>query len=323
MDQTTLGRTGLKVSIAGLGCGGFSRLGQSTGKTEAESVALVRLALDSGITLIDTASAYGTEGIVGQAIATVPRDSFVLATKASVVRDGQVIAPEAVVESLEESLRKLGTDHIDVFQLHGVPKDHYDHAIDNVVPALLRAREQGKFRFLGITENGAGDTGHEVLVKATKSGLFDVEMVAFNMLHRTASDTLFPLTAPAGIATLVMHAVRSIFARPELLASEMRALAEFGHVSAEIGADPHPLDFLVHEGGAESLTDAAYRFARHTPGVGAVLFGTGSPAHLHANIASLSRPKLPEADLARLLEQFAKVSGLGLESHGLGKKPAA
>ena len=55
MDTTTLGRTGLRVSVAGLGCGGFSRLGLSTGKTAAEATALVRLAIDSGITLIDTA----------------------------------------------------------------------------------------------------------------------------------------------------------------------------------------------------------------------------------------------------------------------------
>src|SRR5882757_8884321 len=76
MDYTTLGRTGLRVSVAGLGCGGFSRLGMSTGKSEAESVALVRLAIDSGITLIDTAANYGTEEIVGKAISVVPRESI-------------------------------------------------------------------------------------------------------------------------------------------------------------------------------------------------------------------------------------------------------
>ena len=66
MQHVTLGRTGLEVSVAGLGCGGHSRLGQSYGATEAESIAVVHCALDLGINLVDTAQVYGTEEIVGQ-----------------------------------------------------------------------------------------------------------------------------------------------------------------------------------------------------------------------------------------------------------------
>src|SRR5258705_1321506 len=82
MEYVTLGRTGLRVSIAGLGCGGFSRLGLGTGKSEAEAIALIREALDLGINLLDTAAVYGTESVVGRAIKSVPRDSVVIATKA-------------------------------------------------------------------------------------------------------------------------------------------------------------------------------------------------------------------------------------------------
>src|SRR5215472_16588751 len=82
MDYVTLGRTGLKVSVAGLGCGGFSRLGLGTGKTAAEAVALIRQALDMGVNLLDTAAAYGTEAVVGEAIKGVPRDNVVVAIKA-------------------------------------------------------------------------------------------------------------------------------------------------------------------------------------------------------------------------------------------------
>jgi aryl-alcohol dehydrogenase-like predicted oxidoreductase len=110
MDYTTLGKTGLRVSVAGLGCGGFSRLGMATGKSEAESVALVRLAIDSGITLIDTAANYGTEEIVGKAISVVPRESIVVATKCSIERGGEVFTSAQVIASLEAPLRKLGTD---------------------------------------------------------------------------------------------------------------------------------------------------------------------------------------------------------------------
>ena len=82
MEYTTLGRTGLKVSIAGLGCAGFSRLGLGAGRSEAEAVALVRHAHDLGVNLFDTAAAYGTESVVGQAIKSAPRESVVIATKA-------------------------------------------------------------------------------------------------------------------------------------------------------------------------------------------------------------------------------------------------
>ncbi len=81
MEQVTLGRTGLRVGVMGLGAGGHSRLGQSQGKSEADSIAVVRRALELGANLIDTAEAYGTEPIVGKALAEVPRDAYVLSTK--------------------------------------------------------------------------------------------------------------------------------------------------------------------------------------------------------------------------------------------------
>src|SRR5258707_13409960 len=81
MEYTTLGRTGLRVSVAGLGCGGFSRLGLGTGKTEAHAESIVRRALALGINLLDTAAAYGTEAVVGQAIKETPRDHVVICTK--------------------------------------------------------------------------------------------------------------------------------------------------------------------------------------------------------------------------------------------------
>ena len=319
MDFTTLGRTGLRVSVAGLGCGGFSRLGKNTGKTEAESVALVRLALDSGINLIDTAANYGTEAIVGQAIAGLPREEVVIATKCGVKRSDGINDPADVLRSLENSLRTLGTDHVDIFQLHGVAAADYRATMDQVVPVLLRAKAAGKFRYLGITENASQDPDHRVLLDAVDSGVFDTVMVAFNMLHRTASDALFARTRSTGVGTLIMHAVRSIFARPDALAAGLRAEAAAGRLAAAVAEEPDPLGFLVHEGGAENVTDAAYRFARHEPGADVVLFGTGSPAHLRANVASLLRPALPEADRARLLAQFAAVSGLGLEGPAAAK----
>ena len=316
MDTTTLGRTGLTVSVAGLGCGGFSRLGMSTGGTRDEAVALVRLAIDSGITFIDTAAQYGTEDIVGEALRDAGRSGIVIATKSQISEGGKFLPVEAIVTSLDASLRRLGIDCVDVFQLHGIAPEEYDHAMNAVVPALLRERERGKFRFLGITEAGARDQQHELLIRAATDGIWDVGMVAYNMLHRTAADRLFPLAIEGGMGMLGMHAVRSIFARPDFLAAAIRERVASGQVPAELLDSAAPLDFLVHPGGAESITDAAYRFVRHTPGVSVVLFGTGSAAHLTSNIASINRPALPEADVGRLLALFGAVSGLGLENPG-------
>lgn len=316
MEYTTLGRTGLRVSVAGLGCGGFSRLGLSTGGSAADAVKLVRLAIDSGITLIDTAAQYGTEPMVGEAIRDVPRDSVVVTTKCLLAEKGVPITAEGLAASLDASLKALGTDYVDVFQLHGVSMAQYDFAMAELMPTLARAREAGKFRFLGITESASRDPDHDMLQRAVADGMWDVGMVAFNMLHRTASDRLFPAAIQGGMGTLVMHAVRSIFARPQFLADSIRALAATGTVPAELLDAERPLDFLVHPAGAESVTDAAYRFARHTQGVSVVLFGTGSAAHLRANVASICRPPLPAEDIAKLLTLFGQVSGLGLENPG-------
>ncbi len=117
-----------------------------------------------------------------------------------------------------------------------------------------------------------------------------------------------------------MFAVRSIFADPPRVAREMKALAARGLVDPSLAATDDPLGFLVHEGGAASLIEAAYRFARHEPGVDVVLFGTGDAAHLRANVASLLKPPLPAADRARLVELFGHLKeGIGLDSN----QPAA
>ena len=80
MEYTKLGRTDLRVSVAGLGCGGGSKLGLETGEGEEHSIRLVRSAIDLGVNFIDTASSYGTEVAVGKAIKGIPRDQVVLST---------------------------------------------------------------------------------------------------------------------------------------------------------------------------------------------------------------------------------------------------
>jgi aryl-alcohol dehydrogenase-like predicted oxidoreductase len=312
MEYTTLGRTELKVSVAGLGCGGFSRLGLSTGGNEASAIGIIHAALDHGVNLLDTAAPYGTEGVVGKAIKSIPRDRVVIATKSSVIRGGERWTPERVVASLDNSLRQLGVDCIDVFQLHTVPPSGYGYVRDVIAPALLKEKAKGKFRFLGITEIAASDFEHEMLVRAIPDGMWDVVMVAFHLMNQNTREAVLPATLRYRVGTLLMFAVRRIFTSRERVVEAMKELAAQGKVSQSLADDPDPLGFLIHPGGATSLTDAAYRYVRHAPGVDVVLFGTGDQAHLRANIESILRPPLPEKDRDRLKQLFSHLRGVGL-----------
>ena len=313
MQYTTLGRTGLRVSVAGLGTGGFSRLGIGTGQSEDHAVGIIRQALDLGVTLIDTAAVYGTEPVVGKALKGVARDDVVVCTKASKPAGTPGFTVAQVLESLDGSLQRLGLDHVDVFQLHAVPPVAYDHVRNEIVPALLREREKGKFRFLGVTETSPADHEQMMMRRAAADDCWDTAMFAFHLMAQVAREAVFPLTRKNNIGTLMMFAVRSIFARPAQLAATMKDLAAQGLVPAGLAATDDPLGFLVHPGGARSLTDAAYRYVRHEPGADVVLFGTGDAAHLRANVASILSPPLPEADRARLQALFSHLRGVGLE----------
>jgi L-galactose dehydrogenase len=108
--------------------------------------------------------------------------------------------------------------------------------------------------------------------------------------------------------------VRSIFAKPERVVAALREAVAQGKIDKSIGDLAEPLGFLIHDSGAANITEAAYRFARHEPGVDVVLFGTGDPAHLRTNVASLLKPPLPEADRAKLAALFGQLIGVGMDS---------
>lgn len=321
MQYTTLGKTGLKVSVAGLGCGGNSRIG--LGKlTEDQSVALVREAMDLGVNFLDTAENYETETIVGKAIKGRPRDSVVISTKSLLGSistkglrgsDAGKKSGADMVASLDASLRKLDTDYVDIFHLHGLSPSAYDRAMSEVVPALLREKEKGKFRHLAVSETGPRDPEHKMLERAVQEPLFEVIMLAFHIMNQNARAPVLERTQANGIGTLCMFAVRNVFSKPGLLETTIAGLAAEGKLPRELAETKDPLGFLMHEGGAESIVDAAYRFARHEPGIDVVLFGTSSIAHLRSNIDSILRPPLPAADVARVNQMFSHLVGVGLD----------
>jgi len=316
MHHTTLGRTGLAVSVAGLGTGGFSRMGLKSGKSEEEAARLIEQAVALGINFIDTAPPYGTEGVVGRALKAIPRASVVVATKSTVNRGGELWSPARVIASLDNSLRLMGTDYVDVFNLHAVELPDYEHVLNVLAPALVEEKRKGKIRHIGLTENPIVDHDNAMLKRALADDAWEVAMIGFHMLHQRARANVFPVTQKKGVGTLLMFAVRSIFADPARINREIKALAAKGLVDKSLAETDDPLGFLVHEAGAASLIEAAYRYARHEPGVDVTLFGTGDAEHLKANVAALNKPPLPEADRAKLARLFGHLKeGVGLDSH--------
>ncbi len=293
MDYTYLGKTGLKVSVAGIGTGGNSRLGTKTGKTPEQSVAILHEAIDFGINFIDTAENYGSDHIVGEAIKSIERDKVVLATKSAIRNAEGYLSAEEVVCRFNSSLQRLKTEYVDILNLHGVRPDEYDYALNELAPVLIKEKEKGKIRHIGITEAATCDPHHTVIREALKENVWEVCMVAYHLMCQQARETVFPITQRKGVGTLLMYAVRSIFSDKEYLKNTLRGLAAEQRID-QMYAEGEPLEFLMTEGGASSIIDAAYRFVRHEPGVDVLLFGTGNIEHFRANIASILSPPLPK-----------------------------
>ncbi len=156
MKYRTLGGTGLEVSI--LSYGASSLGGHFRTITEDESVRAVQAAVSNGINLIDVSPYYGNLGaekLLGKAFKTIPRENFYLATKVGRYWKGEEKAwdysPQRVISSVDESLERMGVDHIDIIQVHDVEFSDKQQVINETLPALHSLKESGKVRFVGIT----------------------------------------------------------------------------------------------------------------------------------------------------------------------------
>jgi aryl-alcohol dehydrogenase-like predicted oxidoreductase len=198
MEQRTLGTQGLTVSAEGLGCMGMSEFYGSA--DEGEAVATIQAALNLGVTLIDTADAYGphtNEQLVGGAIAD-RRDEVLLATKFGMVRDprdprvrGVNGRPEYVIDACEASLRRLGLDHIDLYYQHRVDPDV---PIEETVGAMASLIDAGKVRFLGLSE-AAPDTIRRAHAVHPISAL----QTEYSLWSRDPEDEILPTLRELGI----------------------------------------------------------------------------------------------------------------------------
>ena len=311
MQYTTLGRTNLKVSVMGLGTGGNSRLGLSTGHGERHAIRLIHRAMDQGVNLLDTAYTYNNEAIVGTAIQDRDRAQIILSTKRLVNFGDAFITPIKLSRVIDKSLERLQTDYIDIFQMHGVELHQYEYTLQALVPVLQAAQQAGKIRFIGITESFSKDLKHRTLQRALADDIWDVMMVGFNLLNQTARDTIIAPARTKQVGILNMFAVRKALRNVTSLVSTLENLEQTDWLATTDFTNVNTLaTWLKSIGHSYGMPEVAYRYCRHEPGIDAVLFGTSSFQHLDHNIESLLKPPLDQDALRRIEQYFGHMESI-------------
>ncbi len=325
MEYVNLGRTGLKVSRLCLGCmtyGAPERGDHSWTLDEAQSRPLIRQALELGINFLDTANVYSegtSEEIVGRALRDFARrDDIVLATKVFFPVIGGAIAKgagganrrglsrKAIMTELEDSLRRLGTDYIDLYQIH-----RWDYAtpIEETLEALHDAIKSGKVRYVGASSMHAWQFA-KALYTADRHGWsrFVSMQNHVNLLHREEEREMLPLCAAEGIGVIPW----SPLARGRLTRdwSESTARLESDTYGASLYARTIEADRKVVERVAEIAArrgvpraQVALAWVAQKPEVTAPIIGAGKPQHLTDAVAALSL-NLTAEEIAALEEPY-------------------
>jgi aryl-alcohol dehydrogenase-like predicted oxidoreductase len=321
METRTLGRTGLAVSVLGFGCGAVGGLMVSGNPSDQERA--VARAIDLGINYFDTAAMYGngeSERNLGHVMKSLKPDIFV-GTKVRVPDSERGRLGAAVTASLEASLQRLQLEYVDLFQLHNhITEDGSDGGftpatvLGEVVPAFERLRQQGKTRFCGITAVGDTPALHRVI----DARAFDTAQVSYNLLNPSAGAAVPPGYPAHDFGNLLAHTKSA-----EMGVINIRVLAAGALSGTE---DRHPLgspsvepigsggsyrtdverarrlEPMIREGHAESLVDAALRFAIANDAVSTVLVGYSTLDQLEYAARSINKGPLSRAALDRLAE---------------------
>ncbi len=301
-----LGRTDLRVSELGFGA--------ARGYDQDDFPALVHAILDAGINFIDTATGYGdSELALGRALQG--HDEILVETKYCPYDSYRTDAtyegsPEALVASAEESLRRLRRDHLDVLLGHGMrTRETLDRFMaDGCYEAMVRLRDQGKVRFIGISELSEADGTHEVLQRAVPTGAFDVVMLTLNFLLQTAAESVLPLCRKHDVGAVVMMPLNQpskdsgLVSVPAALECIRRHVAA-GNLPAEPPwTEPNLLDFLQ----PYSIPAAGLRYVLSHE-VSTCCVGMRSPARLQENLQVLDPPYLDPERKARLESLFGGI----------------
>jgi aryl-alcohol dehydrogenase-like predicted oxidoreductase len=300
MQYRTLGRTGIKVSPYALGAMMFGPIGNPD---HDDSIKIIHKALDAGINVIDTADMYSngeSEEIVGKALKG-RRDDVVLATKARfpVDFDPRSTTPPVpnrsgasrpwLIRAVEGSLRRLGTDHIDLFQIHQPDPDTDIEETLSVLTDLMRA---GKVRAVGTSSLPASDivTSHWV---AERRGLvrFRTEQPPYSILNRGIEREVLPVVQEYGMGTLVWSPLAG-----GMLTGRYRKGQENATHRSQFGfrylTDDRRLDAVeqllpLAEDAGMPLTHLAMAFAISHPGVTSAIIGPRTMEHLDSLLAGV------------------------------------
>ncbi len=319
MQTRTLGRTGLEVSVLGFGCGAVGGL-MVKGNAADQERAVAR-ALELGINYFDTAAMYGngeSERNLGRVLKSL-KPQLYLGTKVRIPAADRRNIAAAVTASLEASLQRLQLDHVDLFQLHnhimldGREADLTPEIVlGEVVPAFERLRERGKTRFYGIT--AVGDTA--ALHRVADAHVFDTAQVSYNLLNPSAGTTVAPgypahdfgnLLARTRASNMGVIAIRVLAAGALSGVEDRHPLGSPSVEPIGSGRDyridverARRLDPLVREGFADSLVEAAIRFAIGNNAVSTALVGYSTLEQLEYAAAAANKGPLPTAALDRL-----------------------
>ena len=320
METRVFGRTGMRLSVLGFGCGAVGGL-MVRGDPRDQERAIAR-AIAAGVNYFDTAVQYGngeSEKNLGRVLQRLKPGNVAVGTKVRLPSDDFGGIADAVAKSLEASLARLRLDRVDIFHLHnaitatgGGEALSVRQVLGDVVPAFERLRQQGKTRFLGLTAIGDTAALHQVI----DARVFDSAQVVYNMLNPSAAAAL-PANYPAqdygrlfdhtraagvgvvGIRVLAGGALSGSAERHPIASPPPEPLGSAMRYDADI-VRARRLMPLVKEGFAASLTEAATRFALSHPAMGTILVGMATPQQFEDALAAVQKGSLPPAALERL-----------------------
>jgi L-galactose dehydrogenase/L-glyceraldehyde 3-phosphate reductase len=321
MEYRFLGQTGLKVSVLSFGCGAVGGLMVKGAASDQERA--VARAMEFGINYFDTAPMYGngeSERNLGRVLKNLKRPKVYVGTK--VWLDGSGDIARSVSDSMEASLRRLGQDSVDLYQLHNLISDaKRDVTLDpatvreQVLPAFERLREQGKARFFGFTALGETPAIHSV-VEA-----FDSAQVSYNLLNPSAGAKV-PSGYPAqdygnllarahasgvgtiGIRALAGGALSGVETRHPL---GMPSVDPIGSASTYAGDVARAVRFgeVIKQGFSQSLIEASLRFVLSNPNLSTTLVGLSTLEQLERAGHSAEKGSLP-AEALKLISTIQK-----------------
>jgi aryl-alcohol dehydrogenase-like predicted oxidoreductase len=320
MEMRLYGRTGMRLSLLGFGCGAVGGL-MVRGDPRDQERAVAR-ALAVGVNYFDTAVQYGdgeSEKNLGRVLQNLKPADAVVGTKVRLPSAEFGRIADTVSKSLDGSLARLRRERVDIFHLHNaITEDGGGEALsvaqvlEEVVPAFERLRQQGKTRFLGLT--AIGDT--RALHRVIDARGFDSAQVVYNMLNPSAAEAL-PENYPAqdygrlfdrtkaagtgviGIRVLAGGALSGSAERHPIASPPPEPIGSAMSYDADI-ARARRLMPLVAEGFAASLTEAATRFAIGNAAVGTILVGMATPQQFEDALAAVEKGPLPAAAIERL-----------------------